>query len=217
MHSLEAQWLGQTIISLVPCPELDSQEMLCAKPQQGHLRGSFHPGYKIFTCPSRLGSSLRMVQTGCLGLVQLRRDFGGGIAVSRGGKAGRARGGCRGGAGTRRGSEPSPRGRQTGRGHRPPASDVTSASPCVSRLPWHRRHRNHSRLPRQQHQLGHAVLSPSSQPGLPGDGGDALLPQRRMRVPPSPWDRDAILLPRSSDLCSSTTLTATFFFFFFLI
>lgn len=64
---------------------------------------------------------------------------------------------------------------------------------CVSLrvrwLSWHYKQRNHTRLPQQHHQLGHGVLSPSNQQGVPRDSGvPALLPWGRMRVPPSPWD-----------------------------
>lgn len=65
MHSLEAQWLMQTIIPLVLCPELESLEMLCTKPWCSHpawlsdvlTSRSFHAGYKTFTCPPAASGS----------------------------------------------------------------------------------------------------------------------------------------------------------------
>lgn len=124
-------------ISLVPHPELDSREMLCAKSPAGSpgltdllTRGSFHPGYKTFACPSRLGSSLWVVQTtGCLGLVQLQRDFGGEMAVSRGGKAGRGPRGMQ----RRRGNTSRQRAEPTGvaDGPRPPPARL-GRHKCVS-------------------------------------------------------------------------------------
>lgn len=93
--------------------------------------------------------------------------------------------------GTHPGSELSPRGWQTGLCHPPtrlPASDVTSASPCVSAD-------CHSITSREitpgcysnVTSWDRGVLSPSNQQGVPGDGGvPAPLPQGGWGSHPAP-------------------------------
>lgn len=154
-----------------------------------------------------------MVQpAGCLGLVQPQRDFGGELPRAEEERWGGARGGCRGDTGTRPGSQASARGWQTGRGHRPPASHVTSASPCVSLA-----------AVALQALKSHPVATATSPAGTrraviqqparaPRGWSGCSMPQKRMKVPTQPvGSRDAILSPRSSDLCSSTAFTVTFF------
>lgn len=188
MHSLEAQWLGQTITSLEPVPSWTPGR--CSVPSPGGVtlrgltdlltRGSFHPGYKMFTCPPAGWGA----HCGCY---RQQTALGWEIAVSRGGKVGRGPRGMQ----KRRGNTSWQRAEPTGvaDGPRPPPARL-GRHKCVSvRVPdWRGITSNHTRLPQQHHRLGHAVLSSSNQRGVPGDGGDALLPLRRMRLPPSPWD-----------------------------
>lgn len=113
--------------------------------------------------------------------------------------------------GTHRGGEPSPRGWQTSRLCRPPASDVTSASPCVSadcrgitsREITARCHSNIS------WDLG--VPSPGNQRVVPGDGGVPAALSAGGRGSSQPLDRWmlAFIPMNSRDLCHFTALTVT--------
>lgn len=162
-----------------------------------------------------LGSSLWMVQpTGCLGLGQLQHDFGGEIAVSRGKKAGRGPRGTQ----RRRGNTSWQRAEPTGvaDGPRPPPARL-GRHKCVSlRVPDCRGITSRENTPGCHSNITSwdvpccAVIQQPAR-GPRGWRGCSAAPEEDEGPTQPLGPRDAILLPRSSDLCSSTALTVIFF------
>lgn len=174
-------------------------------------RSSFHGGYKMFTCPpagsgAHCGWGRQQAASGwyspsaILGsnYREQRRKGGEGPAGDAEGTRDHVRAGSR------------ARGWQTG----PATAPRLARHKCVSlRVPGCRGATGTEITPGCHSNIASwdtPCCHPAASEGSPGMGGCSM-PQRRMKVPTQPLgSRGAILLPRSSDLCSSTAFTVTF-------